>query len=206
MPGLGRDGRQRDGHFIQMRAPTSTSTPPASWPSRPLAALANAGHDGVDDIDQFVLPPGQPADHRERGARRWTSRTRRSSSTSRSTATLRRIGADGAGRGVAAGQIKPGDKLLMAAFGAGYTAGAAVVEWTADPARAFLAPGDADAPGQAAGRRARAGAGRADVRPDRQGGAGHRRSRGLGRAIAIALPGRAPTWRVNYRGNAGSRG
>jgi hypothetical protein len=29
----------------------------------------------------------------------------------------------------------------MVAFGAGYTAGAAVVEWTADPQRAFLAPG-----------------------------------------------------------------
>jgi hypothetical protein len=43
---------------------------------------------------------------------------------------------------VAAGRVKPGDKLLMAAFGAGYTAGAAVLEWTADPARAFLAPGD----------------------------------------------------------------
>ncbi|CAN5326056.1 hypothetical protein BH24CHL10_BH24CHL10_05770 [soil metagenome] len=38
-------------------------------------------------------------------------------------------------------RIKPGDKLLMAAFGAGYTAGAAVVEWTADPARRNLAPG-----------------------------------------------------------------
>jgi 3-oxoacyl-[acyl-carrier-protein] synthase III len=43
---------------------------------------------------------------------------------------------------VAAGRIKPGDKILMVAFGAGYTAGAAVVEWTADPNRAFLAPGD----------------------------------------------------------------
>jgi 3-oxoacyl-[acyl-carrier-protein] synthase-3 len=43
---------------------------------------------------------------------------------------------------VAAGRIKPGDKILMVAFGAGYTAGAAVVEWTADPARAFLAPGE----------------------------------------------------------------
>ena len=43
---------------------------------------------------------------------------------------------------VAAGRIKPGDRLLMAAFGAGYTAGAAVFEWTADPARAFLAPGE----------------------------------------------------------------
>ena len=42
---------------------------------------------------------------------------------------------------IAAGRIKPGDRLLMAAFGAGYTAGAAVVEWTADAERAFLAPG-----------------------------------------------------------------
>lgn len=43
---------------------------------------------------------------------------------------------------IAAGRIKVGDKILMVAFGAGYTAGAAVVEWTADPARAFLAPGE----------------------------------------------------------------
>ncbi len=43
---------------------------------------------------------------------------------------------------IAAGRIKPGDKILMVAFGAGYTAGGAVMEWTADPARAFLAPGE----------------------------------------------------------------
>jgi 3-oxoacyl-[acyl-carrier-protein] synthase-3 len=43
---------------------------------------------------------------------------------------------------VAEGRIQPGDRILMVAFGAGYTAGAAVVEWTADPARAFLAPGE----------------------------------------------------------------
>ena len=43
---------------------------------------------------------------------------------------------------VAAGRVKPGDRILMVAFGAGYTAGAAVVEWTADPARAFVAPGE----------------------------------------------------------------
>ena len=43
---------------------------------------------------------------------------------------------------VAAGRIKEGDRVLMVAFGAGYTAAAAVVEWTADPARAFLAPGE----------------------------------------------------------------
>jgi 3-oxoacyl-[acyl-carrier-protein] synthase-3 len=43
---------------------------------------------------------------------------------------------------VADGRVRPGDRILMVAFGAGYTAGAAVVEWTADPTRAFLAPGD----------------------------------------------------------------
>jgi 3-oxoacyl-[acyl-carrier-protein] synthase-3 len=49
---------------------------------------------------------------------------------------------------IAAGRIRPGDRLLMAAFGAGYTAGAAVFEWTADPARAFLAPGEQTRLGQ----------------------------------------------------------
>ena len=46
------------------------------------------------------------------------------------------------------GRIKPGDQILMVAFGAGYTAAAAVVEWTADPARAFLAPGSQTRLGQ----------------------------------------------------------
>jgi hypothetical protein len=36
----------------------------------------------------------------------------------------------------------------MVAFGAGFTAAAAVVEWTADPARAFLAPGEQTRLGQ----------------------------------------------------------
>jgi 3-oxoacyl-[acyl-carrier-protein] synthase-3 len=49
---------------------------------------------------------------------------------------------------VAAGRIKPGDRVLMVAFGAGYTAGAALVEWTADPSRAFLAPGSQTRLGQ----------------------------------------------------------
>jgi len=49
---------------------------------------------------------------------------------------------------VAAGRVQIGDRLLMGAFGAGYTAGAAVVEWTADPNRAFLAPGEQTRAGQ----------------------------------------------------------
>lgn len=49
---------------------------------------------------------------------------------------------------VAAGRVKIGDRILMGAFGAGYTAGAAVLEWTADPSRAFLAPGEQTRAGQ----------------------------------------------------------
>jgi 3-oxoacyl-[acyl-carrier-protein] synthase III len=49
---------------------------------------------------------------------------------------------------VAAGRIKQGDRILMVAFGAGYTAAAAVVEWTADPTRSFLAPGEQTRMGQ----------------------------------------------------------
>jgi 3-oxoacyl-[acyl-carrier-protein] synthase-3 len=49
---------------------------------------------------------------------------------------------------VASGRVKQGDRILMVAFGAGYTAGAAVVEWTADPTRAFLAPGEQTRMGQ----------------------------------------------------------
>lgn len=49
---------------------------------------------------------------------------------------------------VASGRVNVGDRVLMVAFGGGYTAGAAVVEWTADPARALLAPGDQTRMGQ----------------------------------------------------------
>ena len=49
---------------------------------------------------------------------------------------------------IASGRIKQGDRVLMVAFGAGYTAGGAVIEWTADPARAFLAPGSQTRMGQ----------------------------------------------------------
>jgi 3-oxoacyl-[acyl-carrier-protein] synthase-3 len=49
---------------------------------------------------------------------------------------------------VASGRVQVGDRLLMGAFGAGYTAGAAVLEWTADPSRAFLAPGEQTRAGQ----------------------------------------------------------
>ena len=37
------------------------------------------------------------------------------------------------------GRVQPGDRLVFVAFGAGYTSGAAVLEWTADPARSSRA-------------------------------------------------------------------
>jgi 3-oxoacyl-[acyl-carrier-protein] synthase-3 len=49
---------------------------------------------------------------------------------------------------IASDRVKPGDRILMVAFGAGYTAGSAVIEWTADPSRALLAPGSQTRLGQ----------------------------------------------------------
>ena len=37
------------------------------------------------------------------------------------------------------GRIQVGDRIVLVAFGAGFTSGAAAIEWTADPARGRLA-------------------------------------------------------------------
>ncbi|HEX5465042.1 MAG TPA: beta-ketoacyl-ACP synthase III [Candidatus Limnocylindrales bacterium] len=42
---------------------------------------------------------------------------------------------------VEAGRVKPGDVIVFVAFGAGYTSGACVVRWTADPAHGARARG-----------------------------------------------------------------
>jgi 3-oxoacyl-[acyl-carrier-protein] synthase-3 len=42
---------------------------------------------------------------------------------------------------VAAGRVKPGDRILLAAFGAGGTSGAIALRWTADPANRLRAEG-----------------------------------------------------------------
>ena len=40
---------------------------------------------------------------------------------------------------VDSGRVKVGDQIVIVAFGAGFTSGAAAIEWTADPARGALA-------------------------------------------------------------------
>ena len=104
------------------------------------AALRSAGLT-VDDIDQFLFHQanlriiesvqnavGIPPDKTYLNIERYGN-------TSAASVPMALVEA------IADGHVKPGDRLLMAAFGAGYTAGAAVFEWTADPTRAFLAPG-----------------------------------------------------------------
>lgn len=105
-----------------------------------LAALRDAGLT-VDDVDQFVFHQanlriiqsvqkllGIPAEKTYVNIEKYGN-------TSAASVPMALVEA------VAAGRIKPGDRVLMVAFGAGYTAGAALMEWTADPTRALLAPG-----------------------------------------------------------------
>ena len=104
------------------------------------AALRGAGL-GVDDVDQFVF---------HQANLRIISSVQKSLGIPEEKVfvNIEKYGNTSAAsvpmalaEAVAAGRIKPGDRVLMVAFGAGYTAGAALVEWTADPARALLAPG-----------------------------------------------------------------
>ncbi|HLE88479.1 MAG TPA: beta-ketoacyl-ACP synthase III [Candidatus Limnocylindria bacterium] len=128
-------------HFIQMAGREVYKYATRQLADSALAALGDAGI-GVGEVDQFVfhqanlriienverqldIPPEKVYVNIEKYG-----------NTSAASVPMALVEA------VAAGQIKPGDRVLMVAFGAGYTAGAAVLEWTAEPARAFLAPGE----------------------------------------------------------------
>lgn len=105
------------------------------------AALRKAGL-GVDDIDQFIFHQANMRiiesvqDRLGIPPEKLYLNIEKYGNTSAASVPMALVEA------VAAGRVKQGDRLLMVAFGAGYTAGGAVVEWTADPARAFLAPGE----------------------------------------------------------------
>jgi 3-oxoacyl-[acyl-carrier-protein] synthase-3 len=128
-------------HYIQMAGSEVYKYATRQMADSAVAALNGAGL-SVDEVDQFVFHQanlriiksvekqlGIPEDKVFVNIEKYGN-------TSAASVPMALVEA------VAAGRIKPGDKILMVAFGAGYTAGAVVMEWTADPARAFLAPGD----------------------------------------------------------------
>jgi len=128
------------GHFVHMAGKEVYRYATRQLAESAQAALRDAGLN-VDDVDQFLFHQanlriiesvqnavGIPAEKTYLNIERYGN-------TSAASVPMALVEA------VAEERIKPGDRLLMAAFGAGYTAGAAVVHWTADPARRSLAPG-----------------------------------------------------------------
>jgi 3-oxoacyl-[acyl-carrier-protein] synthase-3 len=128
-------------HFIQMLGREVYKYATRQLVDSAVNALRDAGLT-VDDIDQFVFHQANLRiieSVQERlaiPAEKLFINIEKYGNTSAASVPMALVEA------VAAGRIQPGDRVLMVAFGAGYTAGAAVVEWTADPTRAFLAPGD----------------------------------------------------------------
>lgn len=135
------------GHFVHMQGRQVYRYATKQLAESTAAALRHANL-SVDDVDQFIFHQanlriiesvqkavGIPADKTFLNIEKYGN-------TSAASVPMALVEA------VAAGRIKPGDRILMAAFGAGYTAGAAVFEWTADPSRAFLAPGSQTRLGQ----------------------------------------------------------
>jgi 3-oxoacyl-[acyl-carrier-protein] synthase-3 len=129
------------GHFVHMAGKEVYRYATKQLAESARAALADAGL-SVDDVDQFLFHQanlriiesvqnavGIPPEKTYLNIEKYGN-------TSAASVPMAMVEA------IADGRIKEGDRLLMVAFGAGYTAGAAVVEWTADPSRAFLAPGE----------------------------------------------------------------
>jgi 3-oxoacyl-[acyl-carrier-protein] synthase III len=127
-------------HFIRMLGSEVYKYATRQLAESSLAALGAAGL-GVDEVDQFLFHQANlriinsVTAHLHIPAEKTYINIEKYGNTSAASVPMAMVEA------IAAGRIKPGDRLLMAAFGAGYTAGAAVLEWTADPARALLAPG-----------------------------------------------------------------
>ena len=192
------------GHFVHMAGKEVYKYATRQLAESSQAALREAGLT-VGDIDQFLFHQaniriiesvqnavGIPADKTYLNIERYGN-------TSAASVPMALVEA------VAEDRIKPGDRLLMVAFGAGYTAGAAVVEWTADPARALPRARGADQrspAGPAGGRRACGPIGAARVRPDRQDGARHRRQPWPGAGNRDRLRRQGADVAINYRGNA----
>jgi 3-oxoacyl-[acyl-carrier-protein] synthase III len=128
-------------HYIQMAGSEVYKYATRQMGDSAMAALRAAGL-GVEDVDQFVFHQANlriiksVEKQFDIPEEKVFINIEKYGNTSAASVPMALVEA------IAAGRIKPGAKVLMVAFGAGYTAGAAVMEWTADPARAFLAPGE----------------------------------------------------------------
>ncbi|HET8571710.1 MAG TPA: beta-ketoacyl-ACP synthase III [Candidatus Limnocylindria bacterium] len=129
-----------NGHFIHMAGADVYRYATRQLAESTLAAVRDAGI-GLDEIDQFIYHQANLRIINSVGKQlgipdeKVFVNIEKYGNTSAASVPMALVEA------IAAGRVKPGDKLLMAAFGAGYTAGSAVLQWTADPQRAFLAPG-----------------------------------------------------------------
>jgi 3-oxoacyl-[acyl-carrier-protein] synthase-3 len=129
-----------NGHFIHMAGSDVYRYATRQLAESTLAAIRAAGI-GLDDIDQFIYHQANLRIINSVGKQlgipdeKVFVNIEKYGNTSAASVPMALVEA------VAAGRVNPGDRLLMAAFGAGYTAGSAVLQWTADPQRAFLAPG-----------------------------------------------------------------
>jgi 3-oxoacyl-[acyl-carrier-protein] synthase-3 len=128
------------GHFVHMAGKEVYKYATRQLAESARSALRNAGL-AVDDVDQFLF-------HQANLRIIESVQNTVGISPEKTYLNIEKYGNTSAAsvpmalvEAIADGRIKSGDRLLMVAFGAGYTAGAAVVEWTADPERAFLAPG-----------------------------------------------------------------
>ncbi len=135
------------GHFIHMAGSDVYRYATRQMADSTLAALRAAGMT-VGDVDQFIYHQANLRIINSVGKalgipeQKVFVNIEKYGNTSAASVPMALVEA------VAAGRVKRGDRILMAAFGAGYTAGAAVLEWTADPERAFLAPGSQTRLGQ----------------------------------------------------------
>jgi len=124
----------RGQHKIRMEGRETYRFATRTLASTGLAAAAKAGW-GQDDVD-LIIPHQANIRIIEAVARgldlpmdRFFVNVDRYGNTSAASVPIALAEA------VNAGRVKPGDKLVFVAFGAGFTSGAVALEWTADPAR-----------------------------------------------------------------------
>jgi 3-oxoacyl-[acyl-carrier-protein] synthase III len=124
---------ERAEHFIRMEGRETYRYATRTLASTALAAIGKAGW-RPEDVDLFI-PHQANVRIIESVARglglppeRWFVNVDRYGNTSAASVAIALAEAVGSGR------VKVGDRLLLVAFGAGFTSGAVALTWTADPA------------------------------------------------------------------------